>query len=73
MTNTNTGSDLPSPPGGDSGDEPRLPGKQMPNDPAAEDAPVGLRVGRNPANLGDEVPEEADVTFPEPMPQPAEI
>jgi hypothetical protein len=33
--------------------------------------PVGLRNGRDPANLGDEVPEEADVTFPEPAPAPA--
>jgi hypothetical protein len=36
-----------------------------------EGGPVGLRVGRNPANLGDEVPEEADLTHPEPAPQPA--
>lgn len=38
-----------------------------------EGGPVGLRVGRNPANLGDEVPEEADLTLPEPAPQPAEM
>jgi hypothetical protein len=36
-----------------------------------EGGPVGLRVGRDPANLGDEVPEEADVTHPEPAPAPA--
>ena len=36
-----------------------------------EGGPVGLRVGRDPANLGDEVPEEADVTYPEPAPAPA--
>ncbi|MEP7159126.1 MAG: hypothetical protein ABI797_06840 [Chloroflexota bacterium] len=36
-----------------------------------DDGPVGLRTGRNPANLGDEVPEEADVTYPEPAPAPA--
>ena len=36
-----------------------------------EGGPVGLRVGRDPANLGDEVPEEADVTYPEPAPLPA--
>ena len=35
--------------------------------------PVGLRVGRNPANLGDEVPEESDVTVPELVPSPAEM
>lgn len=38
-----------------------------------EGGPVGLRVGRDPANLGDEVPEEADLTLPEPAPQPAEM
>lgn len=32
-----------------------------------EGGPVGLRVGRNPANLGDEVPEMGDVTHPEPV------
>jgi hypothetical protein len=73
MDNPNTGREPPTPPTGDSGDEPQFPGRQMPNDPAAQDAPIGLRVGRNPANLGDEVPEEADVTFPETSPQPAEI
>jgi hypothetical protein len=46
------GSDQP-----DSGDLRRL---------GEEGGPVGLRVGRNPGNLGDEVPEEADVTLPEP-------
>jgi hypothetical protein len=38
-----------------------------------EGGPVGLRTGRNPANLGDEVPEEADLTVPQPNPQPAEM
>lgn len=33
-----------------------------------EGGPVGLRVGRDPANLGDEVPAEADITPPEPSP-----
>lgn len=32
-----------------------------------EGGPVGLRVGRNPANLGDEVPEMGDVTHPAPV------
>jgi hypothetical protein len=63
----------PTMPRGDSGEEPRLGGNHTPNDPAAEDAPIGLRVGRNPANLGDEVPEAGDVTYPTPDPQPAEI
>lgn len=38
-----------------------------------EGGPVGLRVGRDPANLGDEVPEESDLTLPEAMPAPAEM
>ncbi len=33
-----------------------------------EAGPVGLRVGRNPGNLGDEVPEEADLTYPQLIP-----
>ena len=33
-----------------------------------EGGPVGLRVGRNPANLGDEVPEEADLVYPQLIP-----
>jgi hypothetical protein len=45
----------------------------MPNDPAAEDAPVSQRIGRNPSNLGDEVADEGDITFPDPVPQPAEM
>ena len=38
-----------------------------------EGGPVGLRVGRDPANLGDEVPKESDVTLPEPVASPAEM
>ncbi len=38
-----------------------------------EGGPVGLRVGRDPANLGDEVPEEADVTLPQTEPSTAEM
>jgi hypothetical protein len=38
-----------------------------------EGGPVGLRVGRDPANLGDEVPEESDLTLPEPLATPAEM
>lgn len=64
--------ELPGRPGGDDDAEPgALPG--MPDNPAAEDAPVGLRVGRNPANVGDEVADRGDVTFPDPAPSPAEI
>jgi hypothetical protein len=38
-----------------------------PGTPAGEDAPVGIRVGRDPANLGDEIPEAGDMTHPEPV------
>ncbi|MEO8625225.1 MAG: hypothetical protein ABI452_00850 [Candidatus Limnocylindrales bacterium] len=38
-----------------------------------EGGPVGLRVGRDPANMGDEVPEEADITPPEPSPGTAQM
>jgi hypothetical protein len=38
-----------------------------------EGGPVGLRVGRNPANLGDEVPEEGDLTLPETVPATGEM
>lgn len=62
----------PDPPGPGAGDEPGL-GGGHPGDPAAEDLPIGLRVGRNPANLGDEVADLGDVTFPDPAPRPAEI
>ncbi len=34
--------------------------------PGDEGAPIGLRVGRDPGNLGDEVPSGGDVTHPGP-------
>lgn len=63
----NNGNEHPHMPGLP-GDDPEL----RPNDPrspAGEDAPVGERVGRNPGNLGDEVAELGDVTYPNPEPQ----
>ena len=72
MVNQNQRELPPSGPTGDSGDEPGF-GGELPNDPAAEDAPIGIRVGRNPANVGDEVADRGDVTFPEPAPRTAEI
>jgi hypothetical protein len=63
--------DFPEGPIGDSGDEPNSPGGGGGMDePATQDA-VGLRVGRNPANLGDDVPESTDVTYPNPEPEVA--
>jgi hypothetical protein len=38
-----------------------------------EGGDVGLRTGRNPANLGDEVPEEGDLTLPETVPATTEM
>jgi len=35
--------------------------------PAGEDLPVGLRVGRDPSNLGDEIPAAGDVSHPDPV------
>ncbi len=61
----------PRPPSGDSSNEPELGGQ--PGDPGAEGLPIGVRIGHNPANLGDEVADSGDVTFPDPSPQPAEI
>jgi len=62
----------PPPPGTDSGDEPTLGGGQ-PGSPEAEDAPVGIRIGRNPGNLGDDVADTGDISFPETNPAPAQI
>ena len=72
---TSDTNDLPrTPPTGDSGDEP---GSQFPRGepgtPAGEDSPVGIRIGRNPGNLGDGIADEGDITFPDTVPQPAQI
>ncbi len=61
----------PTRPTGDT-DEPTLGGPgTSPAD--REEMPVGPRSGQNPANVGDEVPTEGDVTFPEPVVQPAQM
>lgn len=39
------------------------------DNPADEDAPVGLRVRRNPANVGDDIADQGDITYPEPVPE----
>ena len=47
-----------------------LPGTESDPDagaPTGEDLPVGLRVGRDPSNLGDEIPAAGDVTSPDPV------
>lgn len=62
--------DTDLPPGGpaddrpDSGELERL---------GEEGGPVGLRVGRNPGNLGDEIPESGDVTYPPPVGETGDI
>jgi hypothetical protein len=35
-----------------------------------EDAPIGIRVERDPSNLGNDIPEEGDMTHPAPINQP---
>jgi hypothetical protein len=62
----------PGMPSGDDQKDPTLRPKD-PTGPAAEDAPVGLRIGRNPANLGGEVADEGDVTYPNPEPADVQI
>jgi hypothetical protein len=74
MVISNT-SDLPgTPPGGDTTDEPGrgIPAGK-PGTPAGDDAPIGIRKGGNPANIGDEVTTEGDMTFPSAVPEPAQI
>jgi hypothetical protein len=39
-------------------------------DPAAEDAPISNRTDRNPANLGDDIPEQGDLVHPAPVNAP---
>jgi hypothetical protein len=57
----------PSPDGGISGgnDEADRSGTDLGN-LGGDDGPIGSRVGRDPANLGDEVPSGGDVTYPGP-------
>ena len=38
--------------------------------PAEEDAPIADRVGRDPSNLGDDIPDQGDVVHPAPMNAP---
>ena len=72
MIDSNASDLPPTRPTGDPGDEPGSRGGQ-PDWPAGEDASIGIRSGRNPSNVGDEVTDQGDVVFPEPVPQPAEI
>jgi hypothetical protein len=37
---------------------------------ADEGAPIGMRVDHDPSNLGNDIPEEGDLTHPAPMNQP---
>ncbi len=38
--------------------------------PAGEDGPIGARVGHDPSNLGDDVPDSGDLVHPAPMNDP---
>ena len=65
------GTDLPpTRPTGDT-DDPQFPTGG--GGPATEDAPIGIRIGRDPSNVGDEVPDAGDTTFPETVPAPAQM
>jgi hypothetical protein len=37
---------------------------------AEEGGPIGIRVDRDPSNLGNDIPEEGDLTHPAPINQP---
>lgn len=37
---------------------------------AAEDGPIGLRLGHDPSNLGDDIPDEGDLIHPSPINEP---
>jgi len=41
-----------------------------PGEVAAEDAPISNRTGRDPSNLGDDVPNEGDMVHPAPVNEP---
>ena len=43
---------------------------ETPEAAAAQDAPMGIRVGQDPSNLGDEVTEEGDLTHVAPTNEP---
>jgi hypothetical protein len=72
MVDSNANELPPTRPTGDPGDEPGTNGGQ-PELPGGEDAPIAQRIGRNPANIGDDVADSGDVVFPEMVPQPAEM
>lgn len=61
-------SDLPGP-----ADRPDQPTEEDLRDLGGEGGPVGLRTGRDPANLGDDVPDEGDVVYPPPTPTDLEM
>lgn len=48
------------------GDAPDAPDDEL-GHVGEEDGPIGLRVGRNPGNLGDEVLDQGDITHPDPI------
>ena len=67
--------DLPGEPG-EGSHQPGTDGDPDPGDLrrlGEEGGPVGLRVGRDPANLGDEVTEEGDLTLPQTEPATGQI
>lgn len=43
---------------------------ETPDGAAAEDGPIGVRVGYDPSNLGDDIPDAGDLTTPSPINEP---
>lgn len=72
MTYSNDRGLPPTRPTPDHPEEPTLGGGSTP-EADRQEMPIGPRSGQNPANIGDEVPAEGDVTFPETVPAPAQM
>lgn len=43
---------------------------ETPEGAAEQDAPIGIRVGQDPSNLGDDIPDEGDLMHPSPNNEP---
>jgi hypothetical protein len=69
MADIRDGRDIDMPPGDPAGDRPSGDLERL----GEEDGPVGLRTGRNPANLGDEIPDSTDITYPPPVHESGDI
>lgn len=70
MADARDGRDIDLPPGGPAGDRPDSGDLERLGE---EGGPVGLHVGRNPANLGNEIPDSGDITYPPPVRESGDI